>query len=197
MKQIISGIIMTAIAFMVIISVMTISGRGIRKNELEKALEHAAEQAMKELEKQTDSEVSREEMLETVLENLSMGLESDSEITVSVMAANPEKGILSVRAEGVFQNPLGKPDKVTVEKTLILESYHLEKKGMVTITYQVEGKSYKVYSLVTGSEIPVPVNPEEDFLGWMDENGMDVNIENVTADSDRTFTARIKEPESD
>ena len=46
MKHVINGIMMSAIAFMVIAAVMIISGRSVRKNELEKALEHAAEQTI-------------------------------------------------------------------------------------------------------------------------------------------------------
>lgn len=126
MKHVINGIIMSAIAFIVIAVVMMVSGQSVRKNELEKALEHAAEQAIGSLVKEENKEISREEFIEIFIENLSMGIESDSEVVVSIMEADPEKGILSVRAEEEFKNPLGKVGKVQAERTVILEHYSLE-----------------------------------------------------------------------
>lgn len=125
MKHVITGIMMSAIAFMVIAAVMVVSGRSIRKNELEKTLEHAAEQAMRSLSKSENQEMSREEMIDIFLENMSMGIASDADVVVSIMKADPEKGILSVRAEEEFQNPLGKEETVQAESTIILEKYSL------------------------------------------------------------------------
>lgn len=125
MKHIMNGIIMSAIAFMVIAAVMTVSGRSVRKNELEKAVEHAAEQAIERLNRKENERISREEFIEIFIENLSMGIESDSEVVVSIMEADPEKGILAVQAEAEYQNPLGKNGKVQAERTVIIENYSL------------------------------------------------------------------------
>lgn len=118
---------MSAIAFMVIAVVMIISGHSVRKNELEKAVEHAAEQAIGSLDGKENEKISREEFIEIFIENLSMGIESDSEVVVSIMGADSEKGILSVRAVEEYQNPLGKAGKVEAERTIILENYSLAK----------------------------------------------------------------------
>lgn len=127
MKHVINGVIMSAIAFMVIAVVMIISGHSVRKNELEKAVEHAAEQAIGSLDGKENEKISREEFIEIFIENLSMGIESDSEVVVSIMGADSEKGILSVRAVEEYQNPLGKAGKVEAERTIILENYSLAK----------------------------------------------------------------------
>lgn len=127
MKHIMNGIIMSAIAFMVIAAVMTVSGRSVRKNELEKAVEHAAEQAIGSLNREENEGISRGEFIELFLQNLSMGIESDSEVVVAIMEADPEKGILSVQAEEEYQNPLGKNGKVQAERTVIIENYSLVK----------------------------------------------------------------------
>ncbi len=123
MKHVINGIIMSAIAFMVIAAVMIVSGQSVRKNELEKTVEHAAERAIGSLNEKENEEISREEFIEIFMENLAMGIESDSEVVVSIMEADPEKGILSVRAVEEYRNPLGKAGTVQAERTVILEKY--------------------------------------------------------------------------
>ena len=121
MKNVINGIVMAMITFLVMAAVMVVSGRSIRKNELEKALEQATEQAVEQLNQKGSQRISREEFLEIFKENLLMGIESDSEVVVSIMAADPEKGILSVQAEENYQNPLGNQEKIKAQRTVILE----------------------------------------------------------------------------
>lgn len=191
MKQVINGVVMTAITFMVIAAVMIASGRSVRKNELEKALEQAAEQAAEELIKKENQKITREECIEMLNNNLAMGIESDSVITVSIMAVDTEKGLISVRAEEEFQNPLGKVNRVRAERTLLLENYSMEKKETVTITYKVGKMVYKVYTLTEGSALPIPVNPEGNFVQWVDESGHAVELESMTADSDKIFAAQM------
>ena len=119
MKYVIKGGIMAAIAFMVIVAAMIISGRSVRKNELENTLEHATKQTVEYLKK--NPQIDRQEFVQYFKNNLEMGIESDSEILVSIIEADTEKGILSVHAEGNFQNCLGKKEKVEADKTVILE----------------------------------------------------------------------------
>lgn len=129
MKYVINGSIMAAITFMVVAAIMVMSGRGIRKNELEKALEQAAEQAVESFENAKTPDSGREECIDTLKRNMVMSIESNSKIVISVMALDVEKGILSVRAEEEFQNPLGMAETVAAEKTIILEKYGLEEKN--------------------------------------------------------------------
>lgn len=189
MKHVINGIIMSAIAFMVIAAVMIMSGRSVRKNELKKALEHAAEQTIESL--KSSQKVSREEFIEIFTENLSMGIESDSKIVVSIMKADPEKGILSVQAEAKFQNPLGNEEKVKANRTIILEKYSLEKKKRHTVVFKVEDMDYKVYTLTEGSRIPIPANPDGNFICWLDETGQEIELNEVVVEYDRVFTAKV------
>ncbi|WP_075718476.1 hypothetical protein [Roseburia sp. 499] len=189
MKHVINGIMMSAITFMVIAAVMIISGRSVRKNELEKALEHAAEQTIESV--KVKQEITREEFIEMFKENLSMGIESDSEIVVSIMKAEPEKGILSVQAEEEYHNPLGNKEKVSAERTIILEKYRLEKKKRYTVVYKVGNVDYKVYTLTEGSVLPVPANPNENFICWLDETGRKVEMDGTVVEYSRVFTAKM------
>ncbi|MBU5472087.1 DUF948 domain-containing protein [Roseburia sp. MSJ-14] len=190
MKYVIKGGIMAAIAFMVIVAAMIISGRSVRKNELENTLEHATKQTVEYLKK--NPQIDRQEFVQYFKNNLEMGIESDSEILVSIIEADTEKGILSVHAEGNFQNCLGKKEKVEANKTVILEKYQLEKKKQYTAVYKIAGEIYKVYKLTEGSKIPTPVNPDGNFEGWMDENGQVVYPEEIQLETDRIFYGKLE-----
>ncbi len=189
MKYVIKGGIMAAIAFMVIVAAMIISGRSVRKNELENTLEHATKQTVEYLKK--NPQIDRQEFVQYFKNNLEMGIESDSEILVSIIEADTEKGILSVHAEGNFQNCLGKKEKVEADKTVILEKYQLEKKKQYTVVYKIAGEIYKVYKLTEGSKMPTPVNPEGNFEGWIDENGQVVYPEEIQLETDRIFYGKL------
>lgn len=190
MKHVVNGIILSAIAFMVIAAVMIVSGRSVRKNELEKALAHAVKYTMENLNKEESQKISREEFIQIFTENLSMGIESDSKVWVSIMKADTEKGILSVRAEEEFYNLMGKEEKIQAERTVILENYNIEKKKTFTITYRMDGIDYKVYTVTEGSALPVPVSSEESDICWIDEKGCIADSQTMIADSDKIFIAK-------
>lgn len=189
MKYVIKGSIMAAITFMVIVAVMIISGRSVRENELENTLDHATKQAVEYLRK--NPRINRQQFQQRFKESFEMGIASDSEIAVSIVKADTEKGILSVHAEANFQNCLGKKEKIEADKTVILEKYQLEKKKQYTVEYKVGETIYKVYELTEGSKIPVPSNPDGDFKYWMDENGQKVSPEEIQLESDRTFIGKL------
>ncbi len=191
MKQVIGGGLLAAITFIVIAAMMVVSGRNIRKNELEKSLEHAVEQAVKHFAGKENKKVSREECLEILKQNLLLGIESDSEILVSIMAVDTEKGILSVEAEENFRNPLGKAETLKAVKTIVLESYRLKEKNVYTITYKVGNEIYKQYAFKEGSRLLVPAEPEGNFVQWMDESGQAVELEGIVVDSDKVFVAQM------
>lgn len=191
MKYVISGNLLAAVAFMVIAAMMVSSGRNIRKNELEKTLDYAIEQAIKPLIRNKSAQITEEICLETLKRNMLTGLESDSDITVSIMGIDVEKGILSVQAEEKFKNPLGKSESIQAERTIVLENYNLGEKGLYTITYKVDNAVYKEYTLKEGSCLPIPVKPTENFQCWLDEAGKIVNFSDMVANSNRVFQAKI------
>lgn len=181
---------MTVLVFMIIMSVMVISGRSVRKNELEKTLNHAVKQSLKALLKEENKEVNTEEFIETFIENLSAGIESDSEIIISVMGIDTEKGVFSVRAKEEFWHPFGKKGKVEAERTVIIEQYNIEKKELYTVSYNLEGAIYKLYRLTQGSRVQFPAIEKSGFLYWVDEEGnrIDAGDEIIVA-TDRRFDA--------
>lgn len=171
MKHLIFAGIMAVLSFLVLAAGMMASGRCVRKNELQRVLDRAVEQAVEGLLEEKGSEGMTENFLETFIRQMMQGIESDSEITVQVMGADMEKGLLSVRVEEQFFHPGGVKAAVAADKTVVLEQYSLPEKRLCTISYKIGTKVYKCYCLAQGSSIQVPGVPEEDFLYWTNTAG--------------------------
>lgn len=191
MRHVILGISMAVISFLILAANVAISGRLVRQNELEQTLDAAARQAVEGLSKKEEYETEDSaQFLSEFLENFFVGIESDSDFTVSVAAANPQKGILSVRVEEDFMHINGKSGKVSSEKTVILEKYKLDKKQVFQITFKVSENIYKNYQLSEGVHLLAPGKPGESFLYWTDEQGNKMeDIAGMVADRDRMFYA--------
>lgn len=193
MKNLIFGLGMSCIVIITALCCMTISGRNVRQNEVDRALNTAIEQTVGELqEKKTYRIENQEEFIADFIEGLLIKIESDSEIEVKVAGVDQEKGVLSVKVTEHFKHPNGKPGTAEAERTVILESYSLDKKKTFTITYKVGDTDYKVYTLTEGSPLLVPAAPEGNFTGWTDENGQAADPGNQVADADKVFYAKME-----
>lgn len=192
MKHIINGIGLFAMAVIVLATAMVLSGRTVRQNEVDRALDTAVEQTVAELqEEHTYTLDNREEFLADFVEGLLIKIESDSEIEVQVAGIDYEKGLLAIKVIEHFEHMNGKPGTVESERTVLLENYNIEEVENVTIIFRVNDTDYKVYTLAKNSRIPTPAVPDVNFIGWMDENGAIVDIEYLTADSDKVFFAKM------
>lgn len=192
MKYIIYGVSMFAMVVIVLATTMVLNGRNVRQNEVDRALDTAVEQTVAELlEERTYTLESKDEFIADFIEGLLIKVESDSEIEVQLTGMDFEKGLLSVKVIENFKHINGKPGTVETEKTVVLENYDTDEKENVTVTFRVDDTDYKVYTLVKGSSIPTPAVPAESFIGWMDEDGTVVDVGCLTADSDKTFLAKM------
>lgn len=191
MKHIIYGASLFMMTIIVLAATMLLSGRASRANEVDRALDTAIEQTVDELqEENTYTLENKEEFLADFVEGLLIKIESDSEIEVQVAGIDVEKGLLSVRVIEHFKHPNGNPGTVEAERTVVLENYSFEQKDTITITYKVGNMDYKVYTLTSGSNLPVPAEPEG-FRCWKNEDGQVVEINNITANQDMVFYAEI------
>lgn len=172
MKHLIFAGVMAAVSFLVLAAGMTVSGRCVRKNELQRVLDRAVEQTVEAFSERKDRVGNGKMFVEDFIKQLAQGIESDSQITIHVMGADMEKGLLSVRAEERFFHPGGIQTTVSADRTVILEQYSLPEKRLCTILYKIKGNVYKCYCKVQGSSIRVPGVPEEHFLYWTSEDGM-------------------------
>lgn len=171
MKHFIFAGVMAVISFLVLAAGMTVSGRSVRKNELQRVLDRAVEQTVEEFSLRKPKGGTQELFLDAFLKQLLQGIESDSEITVYVMGADREKGLLSVRAEEKFFHPGGIRTTVSADKTVVLEQFCLPEKRLLTVTYKIGKNVYKCYCLTEGSRLQVPDVPEGKVLYWTNKLG--------------------------
>lgn len=190
MKKIMYGMVLFGMMILTLVISMTMSGRTVRKNEIDKALDTAVEQTVAELQEgKAYTLENKNEFLADLVEGLLVKISSDSDIEVQIAGVDEAKGLLSVKVIEHFKHPNGNPGKAEAERTVVMEQYSLDKKNSVTITYRVGETDYKIYTLTEGSHIPIPANPEN-FVCWVDEEGRSVEIESLTADVDRVFIAQ-------
>ena len=172
MKHTVYGISLALLVVMVVAIVLGISGKNVRKNEMETSLNTAIEQSLERLrqEKTYDSyETEAYQELITDFHRLLLAqIESDSELQVDILTADTKKGILDVRVTQRFRTILGKEKKAVCRKSVILEEYS-GKKGYHTVTFLVDGETYSRYSLYEGGRIIQPETPRKEgkvFCYW-------------------------------
>ena len=192
MKKIVICLCSLALIFLLILAAYTLYGRSVRKTELDNALSSGMQKAMQMLNAEEYAPTSNEEFIALFMEAFLMNFESSSDVTVTILDADYEKGLLSAEAVLTFKHPIGTEGKVAVRKTIIREEYTEDLSSeSFTIQYMVDGQVYKRYVLQKGSALIVPVEPSGGtFLGWRDMNGSSVmNLDGKIVDGSYTFVA--------
>lgn len=142
MKQVILGILGTAMVIYTVISCMAVYSISSRRNEMENCLATVLKQNMDAYyvrqiprwEKKTDGgtaswevvyeperKYSDEQVAAFVKQDLVTQLRSDSKVTVSILACDMEKGILSAGITEQFFLPNGQEKVLRCSKTLVVE----------------------------------------------------------------------------
>ena len=176
MKNIILMISGTIIGVLTLMIVMSVEGRMNRSMELQSSLSSAVEETVENaLLKKKYSINNTNEFLADLVSELSVLLDTKSDITVDVLQCDKEKGILAVKVTASFLHPNGKPGTVTCERNVILnklqESEELE---YYKIQFFVGDVVYKAYDVLENDLIAEPVAPssaDSTFYGWVDKNG--------------------------
>ena len=192
MKKIVIGICSLALILILVMAAYTVYGRSVRKTELDNALSSAMQKAMQMLDAEEYAPRSNEEFAALFLEAFAMNIESSSDVTVHILDADFEKGLLSVEAVLTYRHPVGTTGRVSARKTIIREEY-AEGGGeeSFVIQYIADGELYKKYVLKKGTPLIVPAEPQNGaFLGWRKLEEDDVLLpESLLADRDYTFMA--------
>lgn len=177
----------------------TIQGRTARQTELENALTSSMEKTMLMLSEQRKyAPATDEEMVAFFMEAMAVQIESSSKLTVNILEADVEKGILSAEGILTYKHPIGTEGDVTCKKTIILEQYRTgtDKDG-VAIQYLAEGKVFKFYTLSIGSAFinpGIPTAEGKTFSHWESPlgNGSFAAITNgKTVEESVTFVAKF------
>lgn len=192
MKHTIYGISLMAITLMVVAIVMGISGKNVRKNEMEEALNTAVEQSLQQLKIKGGYGIETcQELIADFNQGLLLQMESDADIQVEVFTADTQKGVLDVKITEKYQNILGKTEEIACQKTVILEEYS-DKRMYHQVNFSVEGEVYAGYSIYEGGIIVFPKEPRRTghvFKGWKDTESGELLETGKEAEKDLSFEA--------
>ena len=97
MKKIISGSVFAFIGVLLLMILLTYAGRSSRKTETDTALAEAIDTTLASIftNRTYTTTADTDEFIADFLEALLLQVESDSDVKISVLEADPEKGILS------------------------------------------------------------------------------------------------------
>lgn len=190
MKNIIIGICSCVFIGILILTIYTLYGRSIRKEELELALANSMRTVMEELQNGDESNIgSKEDLTVLFLENFLTQIDSKSNVRVHILDVDYEKGLLSAEAVAEYTHPIGVKGAVSARKTVILEKVNKkERTQFCCIDYMVEGERYKTYHIQKGEKLFIPTTPVcagKRFVGWRAFEGEEIlilNEEIVVAD---------------
>lgn len=180
MKEIGKILISILIGVLIVVIAMSILGRMNRSVEVESVLSNAVESSLRQV---VEGQVIREneELVADCIIGMVTAMDTDSSLTVEVMQADVEKGVLSICAFETFQYLNGKEGKtIPAERTVIWNRVEEASAKTCEITFFLSKESlrgakdcYKKVVVKEGERISAPINPlmvEKRFLCWKDIN---------------------------
>ena len=123
MKNMLVAFYAAIIALVIILIGFTIHGRSVRQIELDNALKSSMEDAMTVLLYEEGRPQTEEEWKASFLQSLAVQINSASDLTVHIIKADMEKGLLSVEANLTWKHPIGTDGSVSSTMTVFLEDY--------------------------------------------------------------------------
>ena len=123
MRNMLIAFIAALITVVIVLTGFTIHGRSIRQVELDNALKSSMEDAMTSLTYEEGKPQNEEDWKAAFLQSLAIQINSASDLTVTILEADMEHGILSVEATLNWTHPIGTPGSVSSTMTVIMEEY--------------------------------------------------------------------------
>ena len=123
MKNMLVAFYAAIIALVIILIGFTIHGRSVRQVELDNALKSSMEEAMTMLLYEEGRPQTESEWKASFLQSLAIQINSASDLTVNILKADMEKGLLSVEATLTWKHPIGTDGSVSSSMTVFLEEY--------------------------------------------------------------------------
>ena len=179
MRNIVIGFVFAAMILLSVNIVSTMNSRSTRSQELSDALDTALEGTLSTLSKGTYDISDTDEYIADLVSNIAGQIQSDSELTVNILDADIEKGIMTVQVKEEYKHINSKTGAVTASKTVLLEEQQTTEDAEITDTvtinfYLPDNTLYKSYKVKKGTEISEPVAPSEN-IEWL-ENGVKVSF---------------------
>lgn len=113
------------IGIFIILIGFTIHGRSVRQVELNNALKSSMEEAMLSLLYEEGKPQTDEEWKAAFLQSVAVQINSASDLTVTFLEADMDKGLLSVEAVLTWNHPIGTQGRVSCVRTVLLEEYEI------------------------------------------------------------------------
>lgn len=197
MSNVLRSFLYSIIVTLMIFIVMTISGKTTREVELEDNLASATEQTLQEVltnSKYTTNKCdikNDDEFVGIFLERLLINLNAEGDVTVDIVNADKDRGILSLKVTEKYTHPNGETGTIQYIKTVVLEDYKTESKYIpVTVTFMVDDTVYKkedltiekgedesfIYPILDEPQAPTGDIP---FYGWCTEKNKPSTILNL------------------
>lgn len=181
MKNVVMIAISGMIGALILGILLSVSGKMSRAVELQSNLSTAVETTVANMAAQEKMLMnSQKEYIAEFVKQLSVVLDTESDITVEVLKADVEKGVLAIRVIENYQYPNGRRGSVASDKTVILNRPCEEKKEQFTVRFYLdkpkteqEETYYESYTIEKGDGISAPANPYVEgkrFAGWKDIN---------------------------
>lgn len=123
MKNMLIAFVAALCGIVIILIGFTIHGRSSRQVELDNALKFTMENTMTSLLYEEGCPQTEEEWKAAFLQSLAIQISSTSDLTVTFLEADMEKGILSVEATLSWMHPIGTPGSVSSAMTVIMEEF--------------------------------------------------------------------------
>lgn len=186
MKNVVTGIMMSIMMSLFIIIILTTDDRIIRINEVNTALADALDESINVLDMDKYSITDTDELIADVTQGLLMQIESDAEVTVNVMDADKDKGIVTVEAVENFRKASGAAGQTAATRTIILEKKQVqytydEDNQQFNITYlNTDGTEYITYSIKKNEQLIIAITPNNTYWEY-NGNPLDTAV-NVVSD---------------
>lgn len=180
MRTIAKLIVNLILGAVILLIVMSVSGRTERSMELKDNLSSAVEETVEMLTANPKYTLENTDVfLADLAASVADSITSDSNIKVDVENIDMEKNLLSIKVTAEFIHPNGKTGTVSCEKTAIVNKVEEAEQIPYTVTFFVDreamlaGKKYKSYKVLDGDLVPapaIPISGTGTFLGWKDTN---------------------------
>ena len=198
MKTSVFGIGLMYINVIVIIIILTITGRTNRQSEVNNSLQISVEAAVADtLNDRTYTVNDSQELVSDILQSLESTIgTTNGSIQAKIDKVDKEKGIAFLTVTESYSNPNGKPGKVSYTKKIVMDQHepHDDAADPLTRTavFYVDGKIYETVVLKKEfqiGKIKDPVKTGKVFLGWSLDGRNVADLSNLTMDQDYTFYA--------
>ena len=149
MKNVVMGAMMSIIIALITIIILTTDDRIVRINEDNTALANALDESISIIDTDKYSISDTSQLIADITQGLLMQIESDSDITINVMDADRDKGIVTIEAVQDFIKPTGKSGQVILP---VVSSYKFSTDVVLSsfnifLIYTLSGCSFNALSV--------------------------------------------------